>query len=427
MAKQKRITPPSRKQMARIERENLYRRIIIYSTIAVVAVTVLLVGYGVLKAKVLDLRQPIVTVNGDKVSVAEFQARARFQRLQLVNQYSSYYQFMVNFTDENTRPMIENSLRQIQFQLEPAFLGAQMLDEVITDLLVRQEAQKRGITVTPEEVERYIGETFFMYYPDGTPTPIPTLELVPTSTLSPLQLTLVAYTPTPTAEPTTEVTPTPTEAVTPTETAPTTAPPTPTPYTAEQYAANLAKYVDFLQTTANLTEADLRTYAESVLYRQKLMDELAQNLPESEEQVWARHILVASEEEAQAVLERLNAGEDFAALAQELSTDTTTAERGGDLGWFSRGEMVEPFEAVAFALQIGQISEPVQSDFGWHIIQVLGHEERPVSPLRRDTLQQQAFNAWLDEARAAAEIETNPNWSDYVPTEPAIPPELQLP
>ncbi len=408
--------------MARIEREQRQQRIIIFSTIAVVASVILLAAFGVYKEKVLDVRKPIVTVNGDQVTVAQFQTRARYVRMQLVNQYTSYFQFMQNFTDENTRPLIENSLRQIQFQLEPAFLGAQVLDDTITDLLIRQEAERRGITVSEEEVDRFIAETFFQYYPEGTPTPAPTLAVPPTSTLSPQQLTLVPQTATPTGEPTPEATPTGEASPTPTLELP-----SPTPYTADAYAANLAEYLQFIDNFASISEADFRDIMTGAVYRQKLTAVLTADVPTEEEQVWARHILVETEEEAQAVLDRLQAGEDFAALAEELSTDTASAQLGGDLGWFSRGQMVSPFEDAAFSLQIGAISEPVQTDFGWHIIQVLGHEVRPVDAARLDTLRQQAFQKWLDETRQAADIVTDENWSDAVPTEPAIPPQMLLP
>ena len=88
----------------------------------------------------------------------------------------------------------------------------------------------------------------------------------------------------------------------------------------------------------------------------------------SEQEVHARHILVSTEAEAKEVAERLKKGEDFAALAKENSKDA--GAEGGDLGFFTRGQMLKPFEDAAFALEIGQISEPVQTQFGWHIIKV---------------------------------------------------------
>jgi foldase protein PrsA len=80
------------------------------------------------------------------------------------------------------------------------------------------------------------------------------------------------------------------------------------------------------------------------------------------------HILVQKQNEALAVLERLKKGESFSKLAHELSIDRGSGKRGGDLGYFARGMMVKPFENAAFKLEKGQLSEPVKTEFGYHII-----------------------------------------------------------
>ncbi|HLC58989.1 MAG TPA: peptidylprolyl isomerase [archaeon] len=88
------------------------------------------------------------------------------------------------------------------------------------------------------------------------------------------------------------------------------------------------------------------------------------------EKVRCAHILVKTQVEALAVIDRLNKGEDFSKLAAEKSLDGTK-RRGGDLGWFGRGTMVKTFEQTAFSLQKGQVSQPVKSEFGWHVIKRL--------------------------------------------------------
>ena len=95
-----------------------------------------------------------------------------------------------------------------------------------------------------------------------------------------------------------------------------------------------------------------------------------------EEEIHARHILVSTEAEAKEVKERLMKGEDFATVAKEKSKDPSA--EGGDLGFFGRGQMLKPFEDAAFALKEGEISDPVQTQFGWHIIKV---EEKRARPL----------------------------------------------
>jgi peptidyl-prolyl cis-trans isomerase C len=96
----------------------------------------------------------------------------------------------------------------------------------------------------------------------------------------------------------------------------------------------------------------------------------------NEEEVHARHILVPTEDEAKAVLAQLKGGADFATLAKEKSKDPGAAE-GGDLGYFTKEQMVPEFADVAFKLPKGQLSDPVKTQFGWHIIKVEDKRTRP--------------------------------------------------
>lgn len=84
------------------------------------------------------------------------------------------------------------------------------------------------------------------------------------------------------------------------------------------------------------------------------------------------HILVSKQSEALAILERIKSGEKFGKLAKELSSDSGSAKKDGSLGYFTRGMMVKPFEESAFKLEIGQVSEPIKTEFGYHIIKRLG-------------------------------------------------------
>ena len=84
------------------------------------------------------------------------------------------------------------------------------------------------------------------------------------------------------------------------------------------------------------------------------------------------HILVKKQSEAIAILDKIRQGEKFGKLARELSIDSGSAKRDGNLGYFSRGKMVKEFETVAFNLEVGKISEPVKTQYGYHIIKRLG-------------------------------------------------------
>lgn len=114
----------------------------------------------------------------------------------------------------------------------------------------------------------------------------------------------------------------------------------------------------------------------------KLYDETAKNL-KPEEEVRARHILVKTEDEAKKVEERLAKGEDFAKVANDLSTDPGSGKQGGDLGYFGRGQMVPAFEEAAFKLEPGKVSAPVKSQFGWHVIKLEDKRTRPVPPFEQ--------------------------------------------
>ena len=106
----------------------------------------------------------------------------------------------------------------------------------------------------------------------------------------------------------------------------------------------------------------------------KVYDDAA-NAKKGEMEVHARHILLPTEDDARAALKRLQAGEDFAKLATELSKDP--GSEGGDLGYFTQDKMVPEFAETAFKLDVGKVSDPVKSQFGWHIIKVEDKRAKP--------------------------------------------------
>ncbi|WP_161524732.1 peptidylprolyl isomerase [Alteribacter lacisalsi] len=137
------------------------------------------------------------------------------------------------------------------------------------------------------------------------------------------------------------------------------------------------QFLQALQMQGIGNEEDLRSLVQHHLVLQRLTGDEG-DIDDAEvraeydrgEEVEARHILVDDEETAEEVYERLMDGEDFSELAGEYSTDPGSREDGGSLGFFRRGTMVPPFDAAAFSLDEGEISEPVRSDFGYHIIEV---------------------------------------------------------
>jgi parvulin-like peptidyl-prolyl isomerase len=423
----------TKKHIARLEREQLQTRIILFSFIGILVIAVGLIVYGYLDVKYFQALQPVAKVGNVNIPIGEWQARVRMQRGQLINQLQLYQQYTQYFGMD-----LSAQEQQVTLQLnDSTTLGQNVLDQMVNEELIRQEAAKRGITASKQEVDDAI-QSAYQYYPNGSPTPTITPTPVNFPTLSPDTLKLVTITPTPTAILTETATPTttpnplssPTATLSPTGTAtlgptstvtPTASPfPTSTPYTLQgfqdAYKNGLTQY-----TSIGLTEAQVRQLYESNILRQKLLDVITANEPRTQDQVWARHILVSDLATANAVRQRLLNGEDFAKVAAEVSIDTGTKDKGGDLGWFGKGAMVAEFEAAAFSQKVGEIGQPVKSQFGYHIIQVLAHEEVPLDASSYQQAKQTTFNVWLTSARTEYKVVTYNNWQNVVPTDPAAP------
>jgi peptidyl-prolyl cis-trans isomerase C len=141
----------------------------------------------------------------------------------------------------------------------------------------------------------------------------------------------------------------------------------------------------------------------------KVYDDATKQMP-PEEEVHARHILVPTEDEAKAIEDQLKKGADFAALAKEKSKDPGAAD-GGDLGYFTKDQMVPEFAEVAFKLDKGQISDPVHTQFGWHIIKVEDKRTKPTPTFDQVKVQLENYVAHraqaelVDSLRKTAQIE----------------------
>lgn len=440
----------TKKHLARAQRERIQRRWIILGTALSTVVAVGLLAYGWIRVGYLVPHEPVATVNGDKITTRQWQNRVRLLRLDLITRYQNTQQMAAIFgSDPNLQTYIQQQLDQIQSQLtDTTSLGLNVLNQMIEEQLIRQEANRRGITVTTAEVDQAIEETFG-YYPNGTPTSAPTATSTGTSTPSltatatrtgtptstrtstPTNTAGPTFTPsrtptrtparsaTATEAPTSTPPPTATSGPTPTVTATLPPPPTATPYTSQAYETDYQAEIDYIRQTGGATEADFRSRYEARLFREKLLEAFRASVPREQDQVWARHILVADEATAQEVLDRLAAGESWEALASEYSQDTSNSDQGGDLGWFPSGTMDVAFEEAAFATTVGEISQPVQSSFGWHLIQVLGHEVRALDDAQYEQAVQNYTDSWLAETRAQSDIVVNDVWMDRIPVEPS--------
>lgn len=161
-----------------------------------------------------------------------------------------------------------------------------------------------------------------------------------------------------------------------------------------------------IKPSIKVTEEEMKTYFEE---NKESFDQ--------KEQVKASHILVEDEATAKKVKKELDGGKDFAELAKEYSTDASNAAKGGDLGYFGKGEMAKEFEEAAFGMKVGEVSAPVKTDFGYHIIKVADkkaaktavfedHKEEIKESLFDQKIQTEYPN-WLEKKKADYKIKRN--------------------
>jgi len=431
----------SQKHKARLQQEQQNRKILIIASIVVFAIILVVIIYGVLDQTIIKSRKPVAKIDNTVIRSDEFIKMVKLERQQMnaqAYQYETYKQFF-GFDQQNTA-YFDSLIQQIQSQMAvPETVGATVLTNMIDSKVIEFYAEENGISVTDQEIQDAL-ERDFGYFPDGTPTPANTATPFSTATLNPTQYALVTATPivTPTVEEiSTEQNPE--ESVTPTEenaeaqstevvnesqqeevSATATVIPTPTVYTEDLFQQNYDSFVKNFS-DIGMNEKDIKELYRIQLLSQKVFELITADVPTEEEQLWARHILVATKEEADAVLKRLEDGEDWTTLAAELSTDTSNKDSGGDLGWFGKNRMVSEFETAAYQLEIGEISQPVQTTFGFHIIQLLGKEVRPLESSQLDQNKQTLFTEWLTTEKAKYTIEQFDDvWTKIVPNTPAF-------
>ncbi|MBI4789930.1 MAG: peptidylprolyl isomerase [Chloroflexi bacterium] len=418
----KRAPEETRKQMVRRAREQRQERILFLS-LGIVALAILIVlGVGYYQENFGKLNSRIATVNGTPITVGDFQKRLRYEAGSILSQLNSLSENLNQLGNDPTMDFLKQYFEQQQSQLATQLVSLPRmgLENLIDDELVRQDAARRNIAVTDDEIEEELERDFG--YARATPTPTAGPSPTPTETATPTLTPTITPTPTPSPTPTgvpsdsrviTPTTPTVTPTLGPTETPG----PTATPLTYQGYLDEKKKFLDSIGKSAQMSEADFRKLIATSILRRKLQEALGKEMPTTAEQVQARHILVADLATATKVEDLLKNSGDFAALAQEYSTDTGSKDQGGDLGWFPKGQMIKEFEDVAFALKVNEISQPVTTTYGVHIIQALGHEQnRELDASTLEQMQSGALEEWLQKTRLTAKVDRF--YSDaYVPPE----------
>jgi len=364
--------------------------------------------------------QPVALVGNFMITTDQFQDRVRYERFQTVETYISYA--TSNYASDLTGQLlvIQSSLDDhIQF-------GSDTLDMMIEEAALIQKAESLGITVTDEEIEAQFQENF-QYYPNVKPsasTPTPIRTYYPTSTLSPLQKSIIDYTTT-NSEVMTEI---PDIIDSPIEGSTTGLIATTITSTSDlnHYDYLINPRVLVILKNTGISEKELREYIRNNLFERKVKIKVAAGVADEQEMVWARHILVTSQEQANEIEAMLENGEDWSELAATYSTDSSNKNSGGDLGWFTLGTMVKEFEDAVWSLEIGEISDPFTTKYGYHIVQVLGHEQRQLTDEQLRVCEETEYQSFIVKAQNEFGVKKYDVWTSVVPSEPTIPEQFLL-
>ena len=441
-------------ELSRTQRERLLSRAIVLGIAAALLLVVGLLSYGYYREVLHKGNEPIAVVNGQPIPLAMYAKLRGWRAYQIDEAIYQTQAYIGSITAEQQKPASptpagavvpsageegaspgqgtpvptpdpQDSLRQqmeqqlSQLQLQRDSIDSQLLEELIQGELIRQEAAKRGLSVSADEIDAEVARQFappppVAAEPSATPRPgtdqtagspkagepatpgpasEPSSAPQPVGTAQPAVQPSVTPGPAKTAEPAQATPPAgavaTAEATKPAE--PTQPAPTPDPAQAND------KLREYLSRANLLTVDEYRQWIVGpMLLEQKVRGAIGAEVPNEAEQVHARHILVATEDEANKVRDRLNTGESFDKVAAEASLDTANKDKGGDLGWFPRGVMDPEFEKAAFELEPGKLSAPVKTSYGYHVIRVEEHSaSRPLSDEQLQTAKAKAFQDWL--------------------------------
>jgi parvulin-like peptidyl-prolyl isomerase len=439
--------PPKKRRVPRREIEARRQRMIRLGLVIATAAVLLVITGGILWDNVIKPRQTLARVGEVAITREDYWKVRAYDLAEQAEQYQQLAQFVAPEQQSQYLNLAQQSLTQLPSVWGSMDVDTTTLGNMIDDQVYLQGAPALGLSLTPDEVRTYALNRFAPFDAPliaASPTPTFTAEraAMATSTAAALSASpsgtpglatpVSAGTP-----PATVGTPSPlatpvafrgsaTPAGTPSDPMATPLPgATPSPSDARATAeAGFAQFEAALFPIAHLNEADFdRLIAAPELAQQRVREVLSAKVGQGAPQVHAAHILVTTQQAADEARARIEAGEDFGAVARELSTDPGTAPNGGDLGWFTREEMVPAFADAAFSLPAGEVSQPVASEFGWHVITVMEIDpDHPLTNAQITRLQDAAVNAWLQQERATLGVS-----SSLPPTPTPFPGSFQPP
>jgi parvulin-like peptidyl-prolyl isomerase len=401
MTKKVRRTPKqqlTRKQQSRLAEERRIERLLIWGVSIVGALIVGVLGYGVVAERIIEPQEPVAVVDETPITTADFEARVKFRRLQLRNQVGYLYQQQQAMAAQGSessgqsfQEYLQQQINSLQSQLAPEnaeALGRQVLDQMVQETLVRQEAERRDIDVTAEEVQSEVHANFG-YNPDATPAPTVSPPVTSTESLTTSQ-------------------PTPA--------------PTPTEMTEADFREIYNRYMREGLKPLGISEQQYRSWIRASLVTDKLKTDMKEELPQQADQVKLSFLSVSGEERANELVQRLDSGKDFQTLAEEIQADEESPGSSSELDWLPQETLAsrlnEEIAATVFELDIGGHTEPVklgEESETYYIFQVTGHEERQLSDTILDQHARERFQSWLDAQQSLVERRSI---QGRVPTEP---------
>ncbi|MBI2939111.1 MAG: peptidylprolyl isomerase [Chloroflexi bacterium] len=354
---------PTPRQLSKRAREQRLRRLILSFVSAALALVVLVLAYGYWREVLRKGSEPIVEVGGRPIETELYARYFAFQQMVVNQQLASLSQLAAAAGSANPSAGYQQQIQLLQQRQRS--LENEALSQLVEAFIVHQETERREIPLTDEEIDAQRVE-LARQLREG---PFPFLNQLGPS--QPVTGTQSIASPTPVL-------------------------------TVDIAQAELQQVI--ARSGQALTEEQVRELVlEPRVLRKKLEETIGADVAPSAEQVHARHILVEDEQQARDARQRIEGGEDFVKLAQELSKDSGSKEKGGDLGWFGRGQMVTEFEEAAFGGTPGRVLEPVKTSFGYHLIEVIERDaNRPLGDEQLAQARLKRFNDWLNGERAKA-------------------------
>jgi parvulin-like peptidyl-prolyl isomerase len=416
MAKRERKQRPAkmtRKYQSRVAQEKRQLRYIYAGVVVFLAIVGVVLLAGVAKTQVIDPSAtrsaknrlkgiPAVTVDGTMISIADWQARVRYERQLRINQAVRIEQQLALFdaSTEFGQQIIQQGQAQVQQIVNELELGdgiaSDVLQQMVDEQLIRQEAARRGIVITPEELQKHIEINLFAFPYPPTPEPAPTL-------------------PPPTLAPTVTATPEPTVT------------PSPTPRSLQDFQTDYQAYTEQIRDITEMSEQAWRAMIEGELYQQKLFDAFKSEVVTNVQQIQGRYISAIDQDTAQVLFERLEAGESFDTLEAEIQADESESPKAtvGSFDWQPIGVLQqsfgEEFAKIVFNTDAGRYTSEIlsASNGRFYIVYVEGSEVRELADYLVEQQQSDLFQTWLSQEEASDKVVYG-DWRPYIPREPSL-------